>query len=236
MSSQTEELRSHCWSCHGVVDRAHIVCAQCHAVQPPDPRQTHFDRFGLKQKFALEGKALTLAFRETQRLTHPDRFVSATDRERRFALEQSTIINDAYRILREPMSRAGYLLKLLGIDVDDERGVKLSPEFLITILELRESLEELVGPDAHIERQKIQQSVALEYEEGLARLGMRLDATTKPDESALNGLGQLHAQLKYLRRTLDEIERLEAQRNQSSEGQLTRLDPLRPESLDRKGS
>ena len=133
------------------------------------------------------------------------------------------------------MSRAAYLLKLLGIDVDDDRGVKLSPAFLITILELRESLEELVGPDAHVERQRIQQSVALEYEEGLARLGTRLDATTKPDESALNGLGQLHAQLKYLRRTLDEIERLEAQRNQSSSGKLTRLDPLRPESLDRKG-
>ena len=103
-------------------------------------------------------------------------------------------------------------------------------------MELRESLEELKGPDAHVERQRIQQSVALEYEEGITRLGTRLDAATQPDGSALLGLAQLHAQLKYLRRTLEEIERLEAEGDTPNSGSLTRLDPLRPQSFDRKGS
>ena len=168
MSSQTEQSRARCWSCHGDIDRAAIHCEHCSRLQPPDPNQTHFQRFELPAKFGLDISALTRAFRKAQRATHPDRFVSATDRERRFALEQSTVMNDAYRILKEPMKRAGYLLKLLGLDVDDDRGIKLSPEFLITVLELRESLEELTGPDAHVERQRIQQSVALEYEEDLS--------------------------------------------------------------------
>lgn len=236
MSSQSEQSRSRCWSCYGETARGRIFCDQCNHILPPDPRQTHFDRFELAPKFGLDLEALTRAFRKGQRATHPDRFVSSTDRERRFALEQSTVMNDAYRVLKAPMKRAGYLLKLLGLDVDDERGVKLSPEFLITVLELRESLEELSGPDAHVERQRIQQSVALEYEEGLARLGTRLDAITKPDDHALLGLGQLHAQLKYLRRTLEEIERLEAEGDTPDSGKLTRLDPLRPETFERKGS
>ena len=236
MSPQSNPSQRLCWSCHGAVDRSSVTCENCRRLQPPDPLQTHFARFGLEPKFSIDVDGLTTAFRRMQRATHPDRFVSATDRERRFALEQSTVLNDAYRMLKTPMQRAGYLLKILGIDVDDDRGVKLSPEFLITIMELRESLEELKGPDAHVERQRIQQSVALEYEEGITRLGTRLDAATQPDGSALLGLAQLHAQLKYLRRTLEEIERLEAEGDTPNSGSLTRLDPLRPQSFDRKGS
>ena len=179
---------------------------------------------------------LTITFRKIQRQVHPDRFVSSTDTERRFALEHSTVLNDAFRILKEPMPRAGYMLQLLGLDVEDERSVTLAPSFLMTILELRESLEELTGPDAHVERRRIQQSVVLEYEEGLSRLGSRLDGQSSIEPATLNNLGQLYAQLKYLRRVLEEIERLEAQGDSPEDGQRVRLDPLRPETLDRKSS
>jgi len=188
------------------------------------------------KKFALEMDALTKAFRNGQRATHPDRFVSSTDRERRHALEHSTIMNDGYRILKEPMARAGYLLGLLGLDVHDDKSVQLSSSFLIMIMEMRESLEELSGPDAHVERRRIQQSIVLEYEEGLARLGSRLDGAADLASDTLIHLGQLHAQLKYLRRVLEEVERLEAEGDTPTSGNLERLDPLRPETFERKGT
>ena len=165
-----------------------------------------------------------------------DRFVSATDRERRYALEHSTTMNDGYQVLRDPMARAGYMLTLLGLDVADDRAVQLSSEFLITILEVRESLEELTGPDAHVERRRIQQSIVLEYEEGLARLGGRLDSDSGIPVETLKVLGQLYAQMKYLRRVLEEIERLEAEGDTPESGNLVRLDPLRPETFERKGT
>lgn len=236
MAHETEVQHWHCWSCKTLIGRSERTCSACNALQPPDPTQNHFERFGLSQKFAVELDKLTKAFRLGQRATHPDRFVSATDRERRHALEHSTVMNDGYRILREPMSRAGYMLNVLGLDVHDDRSIQLSSAFLITILEVRESLEELSGPDAHVERRRIQQSIVLEYEEGLARLGSRLDSNAEMTPDALKTLGQLYAQLKYLRRVLEEIERLEAEGDTPQTDNLVRLDPLRPETFERKGT
>lgn len=236
MAHEAEVKHWACWSCKTLIGRSERVCSACNALQPPDPTQNHFERFGISQRFAIEIDKLTSAFRLGQRATHPDRFVSSTDRERRHALEHSTVMNDGYRLLREPMSRAGYLISLLGLDVDDDRSIQLSSSFLITILEVRESLEELTGPDAHVERRRIQQSIALEYEDGLARIGTRLDSTSEITPEALKTLGQLYAQLKYLRRVLEEIERLEAEGDTPQTGNLVRLDPLRPETFERKGT
>ncbi len=236
MAHEAEVQRWSCWSCKTLMARVERACPACKLLQPPDPSQNHFERFGLPQKFTVELEKLTAAFRLGQRATHPDRFVSATDRERRHALEHSTVINDGYRRLREPMPRAGYLLGLMGLDIHDDRSIQLSSGFLITILEVRESLEELTGPDAHVERRRIQQSIALEYEEGLVRLGTRLDSGTEMTTETLMSLGQLFAQLKYLRRVLEEIERLEAESDTSHSDNLIRLDPLRPETFERKGT
>ena len=96
-----------CWSCKTLIGRSERVCSACNVLQPPDPTQNHLERFGISQRFAIETDKLTSAFRRGQRATHPDRFVSSTDRERRHALEHSTVMNDGYRLLREPMSRAG---------------------------------------------------------------------------------------------------------------------------------
>ena len=234
---QSDEVQHwHCWSCKTLIGRSESRCSACGVLQPPDPNLSHFARFGLPQKFGLEQTKLKHAYRLSQRDTHPDRFVSATDRERRYALEHSTTMNDGYRVLRDPMARAGYMLTLLGLDVADDRAVQLSSEFLITILEVRESLEELTGPDAHVERRRIQQSIVLEYEEGLARLGGRLDSDSGIPVETLKVLGQLYAQMKYLRRVLEEIERLEAEGDTPESGNLVRLDPLRPETFERKGT
>ena len=236
MVQSGEVQRWHCWSCKTLIGRSESRCSACDVLQPPDPSLSHFARFGLPQKFGLDQKKLRQAYRLSQRDMHPDRFVSATDRERRHALEHSTTMNDGYRVLKEPMSRAGYMLTLLGLDVSDDRAIQLSSNFLITILEVRESLEELTGPDAHVERRRIQQSIVLEYEEGLARLGSRLDSASDIAIETLKSLGQLYAQMKYLRRVLEEIERLEAEGDTPESGNLVRLDPLRPETFERKGT
>ncbi len=236
MSPETQTITRTCWSCGEQTPQSELKCVSCKRLQPPAGGVTHFDRFALEPRFTLDVDNLTASFHRAQRLVHPDRFVSSTDKERRFALEHSTVMNDAFRILKLPMPRAGYMLKLLGLDVDDDRSITLASSFLITVLELRESLEELSGPDAHVERRRIQQSVALEYEEGLSRLGSRLDGQLPIETETLKNLGQLYAQLKYLRRILEEIERLEAEGDSPEGGKLVRLDPLRPETLDRKGS
>lgn len=164
----------------------------------------HFSRLGLTLGFEQDDDVITRAHRALQRRVHPDRYVHKGDRERRFAMEHATALNDATRSLRDPMKRADYMLQLRGFDVGAEGAdrVRLSPMFLMEILEIREALEELDGQDAMVERARLGREVARQHQQTLTRLGAGLDA-----EEPVEGLGQMAAQLRYLRRILDEIER-----------------------------
>lgn len=102
----------------------------------------HFDLFGLAPAFALEADALERSYREIQSRVHPDRFAHAGDAERRASLQWTTRVNEAYRILKDPVQRAKHLLELHGVDVAFETNTAMPPEFLIQQMELRESLEE----------------------------------------------------------------------------------------------
>jgi molecular chaperone HscB len=84
--------------------------------------------------------ALDAAYRDVQGRVHPDRFVNATDAEKRVAMQWATRANEAYQTLRNPLKRATYLLHLRGIDVQAENNTAMPPAFLMQQLEWREAL------------------------------------------------------------------------------------------------
>lgn len=110
-----------------------------------DPSLDHFARLGLERGWKLDRDALEQHYLERSRRYHPDRFVGADSATRRAALEHSSAVNTAYRTLRDPVSRAEYLVKLGGIDLDssDPHTGAPRPEqaFLIEMIERREGLE-----------------------------------------------------------------------------------------------
>jgi molecular chaperone HscB len=121
---------------------------------------------------------------------------------RRLSLEHATLLNDAIRILRDPVLRGAYLLALRGLDPNAENTrIQLDPMFLMEIIELREAISELDGPDAHVERGRMEHSVAARFEALVEELSTGLE----DEEAPLEPLAQVVAQLKYLRRVLDEI-------------------------------
>ena len=104
---------------------------------------THFDVFGLPARHALDAAALEKRHRELALEFHPDRHAGADARERRVAMERTTALNDAYRVLKDPVRRAFYLLSLAGVDLDraDAGGPKDMPlELLEEVMDLREAL------------------------------------------------------------------------------------------------
>ena len=67
----------------------------------------HFALFGFAPAFALDEKALQQKYLALQREFHPDRAVP----ENKLAmLQKSADINEAYRVLKNPVERAEYLL------------------------------------------------------------------------------------------------------------------------------
>jgi molecular chaperone HscB len=197
-----------CWQCGADIKAGDLFCASCETLQPPDPRRDHFARLRLEPRFELSVDDVTRAHRALQRQLHPDRFVSETDRVRRSSLEHATLLNDAVRVLRDPVRRGAYLLSLRGLDPDSEdTKIRLDPLFLMEIIELREAVSELDGSDAHVERGRMEREVAARFESLVAQLAAGLDDPDAPPEP----LAQLVAQLKYLRRVLDELHAQEAE-------------------------
>ncbi len=103
----------------------------------------HFELFGLPIQFEVDGSLLSSTFRELQRQYHPDNFVTQSDAEQLKAVQKASQINDAYRVLKSPLTRAEYLLALHGEDIRGEQQTLQDPMFLMEQMELREELESI---------------------------------------------------------------------------------------------
>jgi len=131
-----------CWNCRAEVSPGAFFCPECEYIQPPKPGRSHFEILGIPASFHVDRARLEKAYKKRSRRLHPDRFAMGTPRERRFSLEHTTALNDAWRILRDPLKRSEYLLGLWGRPTAESSQAPLPPDFLETIMELRENIGE----------------------------------------------------------------------------------------------
>ena len=108
------------------------------------PKQrSYFDLFEVPRKLWIEMSALEKKFLELSWKLHPDKFVNASPEEQELSLKNSSELNDAYRVLRDPVARVEYLLELEGMRKEGEHKQQAPPELLEEVFELNESLDEL---------------------------------------------------------------------------------------------
>ncbi|XP_061360846.1 iron-sulfur cluster co-chaperone protein HscB homolog [Gastrolobium bilobum] len=148
-SKSAEKLESRCWNCHAVPESAapFLVCESCRCIQPVDDSIDYFEIFGSERKYDIEGKNLEGKYKDWQKKLHPDLVHSKSQKEREFSAEQSARVIDAYRTLSKPLSRGIYMLKLNGIEIDEEQTIS-DPELLAEIMEIREAVEEAMNSEA----------------------------------------------------------------------------------------
>lgn len=195
-----------CWSC-GQEPGPEPFCAKCGTIQPGRPRDL-FQVLGLSRRFHLDEAEVESRHRQLSRKLHPDRFARATPRERRFSVEQTTLINEAVKKLRDPVRRAEYLLESEGVQIaSEEKGSRQLPlEFYEEVMEDREALLEAKteGPEA----------VRALTEKILARRALALATVEKALTAWEGGAGpgvlepaatEL-AKLRYYARFLEEVE------------------------------
>ncbi len=114
---QVEHPHHRCWSCGDM--RAEHFCAECGHVQPAEPTD-FFSFFGLPRRLELDEPTLEREFYALSRKLHPDVYTRASAREQAWSLEKTSQLNDAYRTLKDPISRTEYLLLLEGIQLDEQ--------------------------------------------------------------------------------------------------------------------
>ncbi len=104
-----------------------------------------FVLFGLPAHFALDRGDLDARWRKLQASAHPDKFAADGAASQRLAMQWSVRINEAYRRLREPLSRASYLCELRGAPIDAERNTAMPATFLMQQMSWREALDDARG-------------------------------------------------------------------------------------------
>ena len=155
-----------------------------------------FATLGIPRAYEIDLRAVERAHRDLSRALHPDKYASAGASERRDALTRAADVNEAWRIVRDPIRRAEALFVLAGVEVGETKEPKPDAELLMEVLEKREALSD--AKDAH-DLDKIH---ALE-EEVRAReekIEKALSDAKAFDASLVAKLGEL----RFYRRFLDE--------------------------------
>lgn len=161
----------------------------------------HFELFGLAPSFALDAGALDRAFRDLQAKVHPDRFAQSGDAERRASMQWSTRANEAYRLLKDPVQRARYLLELHGVDTGFETDTAMPGDFLMRQIELREALEEAREKQDAAALDAMKQDLAVASRSLEAELANRIDG-----EKDYAGAAGAVRRLQFLKRLGEEVD------------------------------
>lgn len=171
----------------------------------PSAGADYFELLGLPHRYEVDRDALEANYLQRSKQVHPDRFVNAAASERVAALQQSMTLNQAYKTLRKPMSRAEYMLERAGVNIGANEAV--DPELLMEVLELREELADAKHARDTALLRKL--GAQMEDRQGaafgrVAELFGRLDAGG--DSAVLDDIKTEIVVLRYINRYLDEID------------------------------
>jgi molecular chaperone HscB len=172
-----------------------------------------FAILGVEPRFDLDLAAAEVRHRELSRTLHPDRHAGQPPAERRRALSMAIEVNDALRVLKDPVRRAEALLERSGLRLAEEgKEPAAAPEFLMDVLELREELSAAQRAADLTRVKSVAKAVearhaSVEAELSLAFAGLATDSSAAAAQAAR--IGRRLGELRYFRRLLAEARALE---------------------------
>ena len=183
-----------------------LFCFSCNSLQNISDDVNHFEVMGLTRCFEIDSGELENIYQRLTLEMHPDFFEAAPQEQKQLSEKYSVMLNSAYSTLREPASRATYLLSLYvrGKNLQTD---KLPEGFLQEMFFFQESLDEILESDDQSALRKMNEDLqkrSISIESNYATLFKKLE--TSPENTEI--LQQLQTQLnieRYLRRLLDRI-------------------------------
>ncbi|MCC6898485.1 MAG: Fe-S protein assembly co-chaperone HscB [Polyangiaceae bacterium] len=165
-----------------------------------------FATLGLEPAFDLDLAEAERRHRDLSRALHPDRHAQSTPADRRAALGKAIEVNEAWRILKDPVRRGEALLRRLGVEVEEGREPKPDPALLMHVMEQREALAQAGRERNEARLEALVGEMRAEQARAIAALSLELG------RAAANGGASVHAaallsrlgELRYFQRFLDE--------------------------------
>jgi molecular chaperone HscB len=210
-----------CPTCHAPLETP-LACGECGALlaaSTSDP----FELFGLPQSFALELPALRKRLIRFSRWMHPDYFGSRTGpagEALRLQAEKNTAqLNRAYELLSDDFERASWMLERAGGPGESEERA-MPQAFLMEVLEWNEALEAAreagAGSSERAALDALAATLAEQRSQTLDRVGQLLAPGNRRERDDLVRIRRELNAVRYLEKTLTEIESLRVEQASSS--------------------
>lgn len=169
----------------------------------------YFKLFNLSEDYFIDVTDLSDVYQTKQRQFHPDRFASASDAEKLKALQMATEINSAYQTLKDPIKRAGYLLLLQGIDIQNEMVTLNDNAFLQHQFELRERIDALKANTKGNSEELLINLAILIQEINMEERVLKNDLFIAIENDTWDEAATCLRKLKYYERLLTQVDELE---------------------------
>lgn len=179
-------------------------------MQSPDLSQNYFELFGINPVFDIDCSRLHAEQQRLQATYHPDRYVGASEHDKRVSVQVASWVNQAYETLQDPVKRSRYLLEIKGADIPDDSTTTSDTGFLMEQIELREQVESCRHGDDGLQRSyQIEARLAQRADE-LAREFAAHFTAAKYDEAVISSrkmqfIQRIQQQLSELQFELEEF-------------------------------
>lgn len=203
-----------CWRCADT-HPASLFCPHCQALQQLPPEVDYFTVFGLPRNPVVDEAALTLQYYDISRRLHPDLYQTGTAEEKEASLQNTALLNRAYRILRDVVQRGQYWLELQGEQLGRDNN-RVPPALATLVFEVQEKLAEArdnraegSGDATEAELATIRAEVHAQFERSRATLANNLtqwgDGNGTP--ALLQQLKTCLSEIAYLRTLLRDVDK-----------------------------
>ncbi len=209
MISEQSPSKPVCMGCK-VTMASPLFCFSCQAIQRLNTPPNFFEILNLSYTYDLDLELLEERYQQLVIELHPDFYANSSKLDKKQSRESSAWLNQAYHILKAPISRAEYLLELLtqGKKFDQQR---LPNGFLEEVFVLQESLEELLIEEGDsLEVEKFQADITERLEQFQAQISDQFSQIERKSGEREQALEKIQLSLnvgRYLQRLLDRISR-----------------------------
>ena len=163
-----------------------------------------FALFDLPVAFQVDSALLNERYLALQKSLHPDNFSAASAQEQRLAIQKSAEINDALRILKDPITRADSIIAInTGKTENPEEKSNNDIDFLMQQMEWRETLENIEN------RQDTDELTAFTQEINQIRHAILSELSTTLDAQQWDIARAITDKLRFIKKLQAEIERVE---------------------------
>jgi len=175
----------------------------------------HFEVSGIPRAYHLDKADLETRYLALQKETHPDRFAKAMPRERMEAVVRNTELNDAYKVLKNDIKRAEYILKLEGVDIGEEKPqsttgatkqLVVDPKLLLEIMELREALADARSTENEAKVELLTRDVMERRQTAMNAVDEGFKTYETGSKKTLDAIARALVSLRYYGRFMDEVE------------------------------